>query len=583
MSIFDYTYVKKPKRSKFKLSYENKLTCNMGKLVPFMKFDVVPGDTFRVKSEMLLRFAPLMAPVMHRIDVFTHYFFVPYRLVWDEWKDFITGGVDGTVQPSFPRVTPTKQLFGGEGSLADYLGLNINDSLEATSLGDVSLLPFRAYQLIWNEYYRDQTLMDEVYFSKHSSTNTGVPTAQSSMRQLYDSDDDHPQSVTNAITALQQLVTLRSRAWEKDYFTSALPFPQRGLEAVVPVTSGFDPTQLQAYAYNTAQPHDVSWVEPTILDRIVRKDGGALGDDIYVREDGQFSVNGEVAKVSTSNSSLKTNENHQHVISSSGLQQLLNETKFRMSGQETDGGFSIHELRLANSLQKWLEKAAIGGSRYVEQIAAFFGVQVPDFTIQRPQYLGGGRQQVRISEVLQTSETTQNSPQGYMAGHAYAVGNENKFKHTFNEHGIVMGIMSIRPRTGYMQGLDRFYTKFDKFDYYFPQFAHLSEQEIKKKELVWTGVPAIDEATFGYQQRYAEYKYKSDEVHGDFKTSLDFWHLGRKFDVLPPILSSNFVTCDPSDRIFAVDDDGATDKLYCQIYNNVTAIRPMPKDVHPSL
>lgn len=561
-SIFSSILVKKPRRSVFNLSYENKLSLDMGYLVPIYKEHVVPGDKFRVNSEVFLRFAPMLAPVMHRINCYVHYFFVPYRLLWNEWETFITGGEDGLASPLFPRsyLTSLGALPTGNGSLMDYLGYNFVGALDnMPTNNEYSLLPFRAYQFIYNEYYRDQNLTPAVEFSVSSGdSNT---TTQFLEGTTYS-------NVSDAMTAL---FTLRKRAWEKDYFTSALPFVQRGVASQLPIELNVGNLKIT--------PTGTIYTTDTVIDNASLIGGGTPpGDDIYVRTDGTISTGGSAMALGNKSQSNTGNTTvHRHDIYNPSLR---NNVRI----EETEQGLSItaptiNELRLAEHIQRWLEKNARGGARYIEQILSHFGVRVPDYRLDRPEYLGGGKSPVQISEVLQTSSTDSTSPQGNMSGHAYAVGSKNKFKYNFDEFGIVLGIMSILPRTSYQQGISRHETKFDKFDYYFPEFAHLGEQAILNQELYNNMYGSDLGDTFGYQERYAEYKYRSGEVHGDFKSSLDFWHLGRKFGS-EPLLNTSFVESNPSDRIFTVAEG---QHLWAQIYNNVTAVRPMPKHAIPSL
>lgn len=510
-SLFNVFPVRKPKGNLFDLSHERKFSFNMGQLVPMFVQDVVPGDRFKVQSEVLLRLAPMLAPVMHRVNVFVHFFFVPNRLVWDNWEDFITGGADGTANPVFPnyRITnANKQLF-ARGTLADYLGIPDPSSFMVHESGvPVSKLPFRAYQLIYNEYYRDPNLDAEVVISK---------------------SDGH--------VSEGQILTLRSRCWEKDYFTSALPWSQRGGDVNLPVTG------------------EINFVPyyKTPATAMLTAGGVPAQGDIQLTSGG--------------------------VLDSSGNPINL-ETVIAEDYDLTNVGITINDVRTSIKLQEWLEKNARGGGRYIEQILSHFGVKSSDARLQRPEYLGGGKSPVVISEVLASAETGTTVDVGDMYGHGISVGNTNSFNKFFEEHGYILGIISVLPRTAYQQGLDRHFTKFDKFDYYFPEFANLGEQEVKNKEIYLDYSKTEDpEDTFGYQSRYAEYKYKSDSVHGDFKTSLAYWHLGRIFSA-PPRLNSSFVHLSDSDsgvhRIHTVTTP-TIHKLYCQLYNNVKAIRPMPK------
>lgn len=550
-NIFNSIRLKRPKRNVFNLSYENKLTMNMGELVPIMCMPIVPGDKFRVNTEALVRLAPLVAPMMHRVNVYTHYFFVPNRLVWSEWEDFITKGIDGEDAPVLPCFELGSSWPGNvrnqvvNGSLWDYLGLPSARSIGGSAVVEdangvdypsgfrVSSLPFRAYQLIYNEYYRDQNLTESVDIPLKSG-------------------------IENNWNDIKRLLALRRRAWEKDYFTSALPWLQRGPEVTVPLNGGR--SGIDVY-YQGAGASAQQWKDA---------DGRTwTGSAVY---DGTF-----IAKPGDS-----TGLNAQFV----GTQQLGNrapelDPNGTLKVDLDEAGVSIQDLRTSNALQRWFERNARGGSRYIEQILAHFGVRSSDARLQRPQFLGGGKMPIAVSEVLQTSSTDATSPQANMAGHGISAGVNNGFKHYFEEHGYVIGLMSIMPRTGYQQGVPRDFTKFDNMDFYFPEFAHLSEQEIKNKELYVSNDPTYNEGTFGYTPRYAEYKYHESEAHGDFRGNMSFWHLNRIFSEKPN-LNTKFVECNPSNRVFATSQT-QDDKFWVQIYQDVKALRLMPKYGTPML
>lgn len=512
MKIFDSIKINKPKSNVFDLSHERKMSMNMGDLVPCMVQEVIPGDKFRVNMEHMIRLQPLQSPMMHRVNVFTHFFFVPNRIIWNEFEDFITGGEDGKANPVFPRIKHAAGSIGTtefeSGKLSDYLGLPVNNGITAQSRIDVSALPFRAYQTIYNEYYRDQNLQDKILVSKSSG-------AQS-------------------ITDCQELVKMRSRAWEKDYFTSALPFAQKGEQLTIPLSADNAPLR-------------------------------AGSDQVRVgtkRDGSNFDI-----QISNSNSEGQN------------LQTDLTDVT----------GSTINELRQAFSIQKWLEKNARGGSRYIEQIFMHFGIKSSDARLQRPEYLGGGKNPVVISEVLQHSGSQDgvNDPLGTMGGHGISVGTSNQFSRKFEEHGYVIGIMSVLPRTSYQNGLPRHFQKYDKFDYYWNDFAHLGEQPVFNNELYNSfeqGKEAENKGTFGYQPRYSEYRFQNDTVHGEMATTLDHWAMTRKFPDLPA-LNEDFISAKSSKEVmhrpFSVTDP-TVHKLIVQTYVNFQAIRPVAKHGTPS-
>jgi len=507
-NIFNSVMSSKPKKSVFKMDHERKFSMNMGDLVPILVEDIVPGDSFKVSSELFIRLAPLVSPVMHRMNVFTHFFFVPNRIIWNDWEDFITGGPNGNLNPVFPRVQMESHQVErwATGSLADYLGYN----QVALNNQPVSAMPFRAYCQIYNDYYRDQNLENEVVFSKYSG--------------------DHSTDI--------ELFEMRKRAWEKDYFTSGLPWTQRGSEAVLPLG-----TISPNYKEHATAPSELISASPMATD--------AFGNIIATESDEQLAIHN------------------------------LND----MDVEPT----TINELRKSIRLQEWLEKNARGGARYIEQMLSHFGVKSSDARLQRAEYLGGGVQPVKISEVLQTSATNNNSTavdasvQGNMAGHAISAGANHSWKKKFEEHGQIIGIMSIMPKSAYMQGLRKSLQKFDKLDFYWPSFAHLGEQPITNSEIYNDGEPEA-ENTFAYTPRYSEYKYIPSSVHGDFKDDeLLHWTMARKFGNRPS-LNNTFIK--PEDevtqqRIFA--DTSSINKVYVQIYHKINALRPMPKFGTPRL
>lgn len=548
--FFEKVKISKPGRSNFDLSHSVKTTLDFGKLVPFTCLEVLPGDTFKVLSEIFMRVSPMLAPIMQHIDVYTHYFFVPNRLIYDKWEDFITGGSKGDEFPNMPKLVVDRNAspgsgfdeYLGPGSLWDYFGLpivrNLNDYNKLKGL-KISQLPFRAYQLIFNEYYRDQNIVDD----------EEVPVIKDNV--------DYDMSTASPSNNVLNLLTMRYRAYEKDYFTSALPWAQRGPDVHLPI-------------YGDG---DIRYEPNGEASKIVYPDGEPMdmyGEGLYSGGVGPFPAHQLVVGAPDSGHSSGAN--------------IDNSEQLKVDFTNLHAA-SINEFRKAFSLQKFLEKNARVGGRYTEQLLAHFGVKASDSRLQRPEYLGGGVQPIQIGEVVQTSETTQNSDLGEMAGRGVSAGFTNKFKRYFEEHGYVLGIMSIIPKASYFQGVSRMWSRQDRYDYYFPEFAHLGEQEILNKELYQSGNSIEDNKVFGYTPRYAEYKYIPNRITGEFRDTLDYWHLGRKFGATPT-LSRQFIEVRPSDndRIFAVSsEDGLhTDHFWCEIYNKINAKRCMPYYGTPS-
>jgi len=525
-SLFNTVPFSKPKLNKFNLSHERKFSMNMGDMIPVMCQEVIPGDKFRVQASVMMRMAPMLAPIMHRVNFKIDNFFVPTRIIWNEWEDFITGGKMGTSAPVSPYIESTQELHDLSlflhGSLVDYMGLPTTNVIETQSLNGklrFSALPFRAYQLIYNEYYRDETLSTEVPFSRGSGDQAA-----------------------DAVELLQ----IRRSAWKKDYFTSCLPFAQRGGDVSLPIQG--DST-------------DVTYKDQSLIKKT---------------SDGSNVPNNEKLGSGNLDPQLRAGD----PTPASG-QQVRIENIDSFSFDATD--LTINVLRRAIALQTWLEKNARGGYRYIEQMFSHFGVVSSDARLQRPEYLSGSSNPIVVSEVLSTfQEIDGEIPQGNMAGHGIGVGNAADFNKRFEEHGVIISILRVLPEPAYMNGVPRMYQRNDKLDYYWPEFAHLGEQEVKRRELLWHYANmGTQDATFGYQSRYAEYKYAPSTVHGDMKSTLKYWHMARDFGMSIPELDDFFIKCDPTHRIFNVDDP-AVHKLYVLLYNKVDALRPMPYFGTPS-
>lgn len=514
-ALFNTVPVQKPTRNMFDLSHEVKMSGKMGILMPFLLEDTIPGDIFKQRAEIMARMAPMLAPIMHRVDLKTEYFFVPNRLLWDEFEDFITGGPEGTAAPVPPHVTGVlidglDDFLCAPSSLWDYFGLPTFADGTNISTVPISSLPFRAYTLIYNEYYRDQNLQTEIPIAKTSGIETS--------------------------TQIENCFILRYRAWEKDYFTSALPWTQRGVEASLPFEINYKEVSTAHYFDDTG---------------------------------------------TSQLSALASGEINAPTLTS-GLKNI------RIENIEEDSLIvTVNELRRTVRLQEWLEANARGGARYTEQIYVHFGERVPDYRLQRPEYLGGSKQPMVISEVLATAsnQAEDNGNVGDLAGHGLSVSRTSGFSYKCVEHGWIIGLLSIIPKPAYQNGVQRKWLRNDKFDYFWKQFANIGEQAIQNMELFYNPASDTNNTTaFGYTPRYAEYKYSSDRVSGAFRDTLSYWHMGRDFTTLPA-LNANFVSCNPFaeglNRIFYVTTD--IDNIWIQIYNNTRAYRPMPYFGVPSI
>lgn len=540
--IFNSVSFRKVKRNAFNLDYENKFTGNMGELLPFFVQDVVPHDTLKCGNEYLMRLQPLLAPLMHRVDIRQHYFNVPLRLIWEDFEKFITGGEDGTQTAEMPYFTlgdiynlthPDTTSATKTRKLLDLLGYPTfkPTSPFPSSTADLrfSTLRIRAYNLIYNTYYRDQLVMQELA----NSVESGHDCVSSSPRIN---------------------VELQNRCWKKDYFTSALVSAQRGPSVGIPWSGG-------ELVYDNSKD--------TIL---VQRDGETISPL------SSQSLNTDFTDPSVRESSIKSagpgSNIHWNVNNASNLS---------VGSLDID----INNFRRSLRVQEWLERNNSGGARYIEQILNHFGIRPKDYRLDLPEHLGGGSQPLNISDVVQTSaETEDGTPLAQTAGKGMGFNSMKVFRQTFDEHSLVIGLCSVLPRSSYQQGVSRHLRKFDKFDFLQPEFGNLGEQEVYNSELYLDVSSSSDakeynEGVFGFQSRYSEYKYTPDEIHGDFKDSLSFWTLGRVF-ANRPHLNGSFLVADPSKRIFAVTAQDV-DSLLFDFYNHCTALRCLPAYGTPTL
>ncbi len=518
--LFQNTGALSPGKSVFDLSYTKTLTGDMGKLYPIMADEVVPGDFWKFGNQSLIRFQPLVAPVMHEMNVYVHYFFVPYRLLWNNdintilsadedtkediealgsWESFITGGENGDSTDVQPTWEPSSGK-NAKGTLWDYLGLPTGVDPDGAYPVDY---PRRAYNLIFNEYYRDENL----------------------------------QQTETLLTNEDILI----RNWEKDYLTSSLPFQQRGTSPALPI-QGFANAEFSNVTGNaTVGGYSNSFRFLT----------ASPNDDFNI-------YNGTAQELANAEASLSNN-----VVDLS------------------DGtAFDVNDIRVAFQIQRWMERNARAGARYTEFLKAHFGTAPRDDRMQRPEYLGGSKNPVIISEVLQTSETD-TSPQGNLAGHGIALSDAYAGSYKAQEFGLIMGIMSVMPIPMYQQGINRQWLRQTRYDYYFPEFANLSEQAVLNAEVVATDVEAENEGIFGYQGRYDEMRVKQNMVCAEMRDTFDYWHLGRQFtpDTVQN-LNESFIQCVPRKDIFAVPSE---DGLIIQFQNIIKAFRPLPITAEPGL
>lgn len=543
-------------RSVFDRSHNVKTTFNSGLLVPFYVDEVLPGDSFKLDASLFARLATPIVPFMDNVYLETFFFFVPNRLLWDHWQAFNGEKINPNDSTDYlvPQATATNAQ---NLSLWDYMGLPTNVANKLS----VSALPFRAYYRIWNEWFRDENLQD--------SDNVGLQT------------NDETLDVTS-------LMPLR-RGKRHDYFTSCLPWPQKGPgveislggSAVVNANGG-------VVGFNFSTASKIPWGGSDGGGNANQKGSLPAGQDIFASIGSSAAADSSVSVLNTSVLTTISNPTGYVAgptpqITKSTLNLKLTSGQIGVADLATATPISINDLRQAFQVQRLYERDARGGTRYTEILRAHFGVVSPDARLQRPEYLGGSSTRININPVQQTSGTTDTSPQGNLAAFGVAGDVFHGFSKSFVEHGIIVGLVNVRADLTYQQGVPRMWSRKGRFDYYWPALAHLGEQAVLNKEIFAQG-SADDDKVFGYQERWAEYRYFPGQITGKFRStdpqSLDVWHLAQKFATLPT-LSKQFIEDNPPiERVVAVQDEP---QFLLDSYIRLKCARPMPVYSVPGL
>lgn len=549
------------RRSTFDRSHSLKTSFNVGDIVPFFLDEVLPGDTFNVDTSKVVRLQTLLTPVMDNIYLDTYFFFVPNRLTWSHWKQFNGENTESAWIPQteyeIPQITAPADSGWSVGTIADYLGV-------PTGVPDlsVSALPFRAYALVMNEWFRDENLSDPLVVPVDDATVAGVNTG-------------------TFVTDVARGGLPYKAAKYHDYFTSCLPSPQKGPDVLIPVASAGNYAVVgngKSLGLTDGSLTGLFGYQRVPGGSTLAVNSGTLGSSVGTAVPSSSNLNGSVGVATVSQLGDD--------LANSGLIAVADGNA---------AAATINQLRMAFQIQKLYEKDARGGSRYIEILKSHFGVTSPDARLQRPEYLGGNRVPININQVVQQSATASGeTAQGTVTGMSVTTDTHSDFTKSFTEHGFVIGVMVARYDHTYQQGLERFWSRKDRFDYYWPVFANIGEQAVKNKEIFAQGPAKVDSAgaviddqVFGYQEAWADYRYKPSRVTGEMRSqyaqSLDVWHLADDYSALPT-LSDSWIREDKTnvDRVLAVTS-AVSNQLFADIYIKNRTTRPMPMYSIPGL
>lgn len=543
--------LRRPKRNRFDLSRVNKLTCEAGEIVPFFLEECLPDDSFKLATANRIRLAPQVLPLMHQIDVSMYWFFVPCRILWSNWEEFITGGKNGTSEPIIPyfnfgQGSSSSKKTAGVGMLSDYLGVPTN-AVSATvgsiAANSFNFMPFAAYIKIYNDYFRDENFTDELPFELkdgYQTLSSSSGDSSTCVGCIYGGNTSQPSPYP-----WQRIYGgCFLASWKKEYFTSALPNTQRGPIVNIPLGNSapivVGPT--------TSSNSNALLAGATSTSQYVYKSSLSEGSPVSIADKASSPTTSRVLEADLSEAT-STN---------------------------------IIELRRAFRIQEFLERMNAGGSRLTEMIYSMFGVKSPDARLQRAEFIGASHNPVLVDAIYQTSASQENSPLADFAGKAISVGGQKPISYYCKEHGYIMGLMIIRPRPEYQNITRRHWLHglTGKFDYFWPILANIGDQEIQNRELYCGN--GVSTSAFGYTPRYQEYRFALSETHGEMQTTLKYFHMNRIFSSTP-VLNQQFMNCNPRTDMFAVTNGEISHHYWCEILIGCQAKRPVPKFGTPML
>lgn len=546
-------------RSIISRDHSVKFSFNVGDVVPFMCDDILPGDTVTIDTSKVVRLQPMVAPIMDEVFLDTYYFFVPYRLLWNHWINFMGENTASAWEPDVEYSVPQCQIpVGGydAGTIADYMGVPI----KVAAGQKISAMPFRAYALICDQWFRSENLMTPVNVNKDDSDIVG---------------SNGGDQVTDIVKGGKPFVACKTF----DYFTASLPEPQKGPDVKLPLgsvapISGLAP--VDGYATDHLNVGDTlpSNIKEVRGYRVADRKVAALSGNTYLSQsDGVMSYSNNAAS------------GNNYAYFPNNLYASLDGLNADLSAATAS---TVNELRQAFAIQKYYERLARGGSRYIEMIKAFYGVTSPDARLQRAEYLGGNRIYLDVEQVAQQSSTKdQPTPAGSVFGLSVTGDTNSDFTKSFTEHGLLIGVCVARYHHTYQQGLEKMWFRKNLFDFYNPTFANLGEVPILKKEIYFTDNAEQNESVFGYQEAWADYRYKPNRVAGEMRsayaTPLDSWHLADNYSSVPS-LSADWIREDKTmlDRALAVTSQ-VSNQLIADFYIKADYARPMPVYSIPGL